>query len=126
MADTYNALARNKKCDYLMDYTNDIILVIDPSGNIIEANKAALSAYGYKQSEFTAMTIFDLYEKKDLPMLKKFLSERLYNGISFKAAQIKKDGRRFYAESCWYRLESDSFNAFSKNRQLIVCVKRCD
>jgi PAS domain S-box-containing protein len=40
---------------YLARYANDIILLLDAKGNIVEANDRAVEAYGYERSELLAL-----------------------------------------------------------------------
>jgi two-component system, cell cycle sensor histidine kinase and response regulator CckA len=46
--------------DYLTKYANDIILLVDSTGKIIEVNERAISAYGYTRDEFLGMDAQDL------------------------------------------------------------------
>lgn len=45
---------------YLSRFANDIILMMDHGGRILEANDRALTAYGYSREELLRMTIRDL------------------------------------------------------------------
>ncbi|HXU94316.1 MAG TPA: PAS domain S-box protein [Gallionella sp.] len=49
-----------KHYEYLTKYANDIILVTDEAGRVIEANARALQAYGYSLEEFRQMQIRSL------------------------------------------------------------------
>jgi PAS domain S-box-containing protein len=46
--------------DYLSRFANDIILLIDESGRIVEANDRATATYGYSREELERLTIRDL------------------------------------------------------------------
>ncbi|HTG01434.1 MAG TPA: PAS domain S-box protein, partial [Nitrospirota bacterium] len=46
--------------DYLSKYANDIILITDYSGKIIEANDRAAAVYGYRRDELLQLTFCDL------------------------------------------------------------------
>ncbi|WP_168205984.1 PAS domain S-box protein [Geobacter sp. FeAm09] len=47
--------------DSLFNSSNDAMLIIEPhSGNIVDANPAAVSFYGYPKEQLTAMRIFDI------------------------------------------------------------------
>ena len=46
--------------DYLSRFANDIILLMDDAGRIIEANDRAVTAYGYSREELLERTIRDL------------------------------------------------------------------
>jgi len=57
-----------EKYSNLFRYSNDIILIHDKEGNIIDLNEKALTEFGYKMSEILNMNISDLYapEAKDI------------------------------------------------------------
>jgi len=45
----------------LFDSSTDAMLIVEPdSGNIVDANPAAISFYGYSRAQLTAMRIFDI------------------------------------------------------------------
>ena len=46
--------------DYLSRFANDVILLMDEAGHIIEANDRALDVYGYTRDEFLALSLRDL------------------------------------------------------------------
>ncbi len=46
--------------DYLTRYANDIILLCDEQGNILEANERAVAAYGYDRETLLKMNLRDL------------------------------------------------------------------
>lgn len=53
-----------KHLEYLTRYANDIILLTNGSGRIIEANDRAISEYGYTQEQFLNLKISDLYSER--------------------------------------------------------------
>jgi PAS domain S-box-containing protein len=44
----------------LLETTKDIVLLIEPEGKVVEANQAALKAYGYSREELLSLKIIDL------------------------------------------------------------------
>jgi PAS domain S-box-containing protein len=52
--------------DYLSRFANDVILLMDEAGHIIEANDRALDVYGYTRDEFLALSIRDLLHPSEL------------------------------------------------------------
>ena len=53
-----------KRYEYLASYANDIILVTDVEGRVIEANARAIEAYGYSEEEFLQMDIRGLCDRQ--------------------------------------------------------------
>ncbi len=51
--------------DYLSHYANDIILLANSQGRIIEANQRAASAYGYSRDELLGLSLADLGQKQE-------------------------------------------------------------
>jgi len=51
------------KYQVLLENARDIILFMDMEGNILEANKAAVRAYGYTREELLALKIVDIREQ---------------------------------------------------------------
>jgi PAS domain S-box-containing protein len=75
----------------------DIILFVDMNGNIIEANNAALNAYGYKSDELLNRSIFEI--SKDFTLTEEMIEEALAKGISFEDMNYRKDGTSFPVET---------------------------
>jgi PAS domain S-box-containing protein len=87
--------------DYLSQYANDIILLLDARGRIIEANDRASDSLGYSGDELLQMSIEDLYDTKEtgaLPQRWASVKERGPQGLVFEAEYLRKDGRRFPVE----------------------------
>lgn len=80
----------------IIDTLRDIIFVMDYSGNIIFANKAAVNTYGYSYEEFLNMNILQL-KNVDKSSKVKFDEAKL-NNIDIESLQYKKDGSTFVAE----------------------------
>jgi PAS domain S-box-containing protein len=76
----------------------DIVLMIRPTGEIVEANAAAARAYGYAQSELLTMKIADLRASESLTELPQQLEQANLNGILFETVHRRKDGTTFDAE----------------------------
>ncbi|WP_005035712.1 PAS domain S-box protein [Holophaga foetida] len=49
-----------KRLDYLSRFANDIVLLVDEDGRILDANDRACSAYGYTREELLALSIRDI------------------------------------------------------------------
>jgi PAS domain S-box-containing protein len=80
----------------LSEKAMDIFLFIAIDGRIVEANAAALAAYGYTREELLTMTIFDLRggETEAKPQL----AEAFTQGVHFETTHYRKDGSSFPVE----------------------------
>ncbi len=86
--------------DYLTKYANDIILLMDAQGQIIEANARAVSAYGYPYEELLRLNARDLRE----PEVRSLLAEQMTqivrsDGLVFETIHLRKDGASFPVEA---------------------------
>ncbi|NTW05176.1 MAG: PAS domain S-box protein [Peptococcaceae bacterium] len=95
--------------------TKDIIIISDNLGNIIEANEAAISAYGYSYKEITALNIKDLLRISDSFIDQ--LSEEYLNSISVGSLNYRKNGD-------FFPVEISSKGADIEGRTLIVSIIR--
>ena len=86
--------------DYLSRYANDIILLGDEKGNIINANERAIVTYGYSSKALLKMNIRDLRiteERDKLAGQMKQAGDKL--GLIFETIHQKKDGSIFPVEA---------------------------
>ncbi len=87
-----------KRYTFFKETARDIILVIKEDGNIIEANSAAVSAYGYSYDELLKMNIADIRGSNFdcvMPVDKK---DQYTQGVLFETLHKRKDGKTFYVE----------------------------
>lgn len=95
---SHQALA--ERFDYLTKYANDIIILANNDGRIIEANDRAVSTYGYSQKELQAMNLLDLRIPDAAPLLSRQMREaEEHNGIVFETVHRRKDGSIFPVET---------------------------
>ncbi|WHH59012.1 PAS domain S-box protein [Petroclostridium sp. X23] len=80
----------------LTEKAKDIILFVGLDGKILDANHAAVQAYGYTYQELTALTVYNLREPGSLP--KNQLKQAQDEGIFFETVHIRKDGSCFPVE----------------------------
>lgn len=81
----------------LSEQARDIMLFVNMEGRIIEANHAAILAYGYSKSELLRMTLSDLRQGDgDGALLQLKLAERA--GVLFETTHYRKDGTSFPVE----------------------------
>ncbi|HJV49517.1 MAG TPA: PAS domain S-box protein [Geothrix sp.] len=88
-----------QRFEWLMREANDIILLTDDQGVILEANLQAVTSYGYDLPELLGMNILELRpaesraEGQDL-----FRRTKAQTSLRFESVHRRKDGRRFPVE----------------------------
>ena len=82
----------------LSEQTRDLILFIRSDGHIIEANRAALAAYGYERETLLTMTIYDLRDAATVPLVPLQMAQADTQGIRFETVHRRKDGGTFPVE----------------------------
>ena len=87
--------------DYLSRYANDIILLSDAAGRIMEANDRAVESHGYTGDELRRMNVAGLRASDEAAALTATwakLKEKGAEGLVFEAEHVRKDGSRFPVE----------------------------
>ena len=87
-----------KKYQILSDYARDIILFMRSNGQIFEANKSAVSTYGYSYDELTSMNIRAIRKQSLDDQIAKQLENASEKGILFETIHYRKDGSSFPVE----------------------------
>ena len=85
--------------DYLSRFANDIILMVDESGRILEANDRAAATYGYSREELLQKNIRDLRHPSsegDFERQWKEVGER--GSLVFESVHQRSDGQAFAVE----------------------------
>lgn len=100
---------------HLAEITDDIILFIDMDGRIINANQAAINAYGYSYEELCSINIKDIRE--DWGYTKKQMEIANKTGIFFEALHRRKDGSCFDVEVSSRGIDMD-------NKRILVSIVR--
>jgi PAS domain S-box-containing protein len=88
-----------QRYDLLSTYANDIILLVHPEGNILDANERAVAAYGYTREELLQLTVRDIRSPEtwnDLP--KQMQQVMALKGLVFETVHRRKDGSTFPVE----------------------------
>ncbi len=101
-----------KRYSYLMKNANDIILLINEGGKIIDANDRALSVYGYSREELLERNVFDIRSEESGELVTKQMEEvRIRGGLIFETVHRKKDRSLFPVEvsSCLIEIENSIF-----------------
>ena len=85
--------------ELLAEHARDIVLFIRrDDGRIMEANAAAVSAYGYTHEELLVLTIHDLRASNTRELTPAQMAEAERNGILFETCHRCKDGMTFPVE----------------------------
>ena len=83
---------------FLLDNVRDIILFVETDGRVVEANRAALNAYGFSREELLGKTIFDLRADLSRPVVASQMATAGAEGLLFEAIHRRKDGSVFPVE----------------------------
>jgi len=85
--------------DYLAKYGSDIVLLMSSSGQLLEANDSAVSAYGYSHQELVQLNIKDLRAPETLAIAQQQLQSAMReSGLLFETVHKRKDGSQFPVE----------------------------
>lgn len=86
-------------CEVFMENANDIIVLTDAEGNILEANKKAISVYGYTLEDLKELNVKDLRSKETQGTFQKdFDKSKTEDGNIYETIHVKKDGTDFPVE----------------------------
>lgn len=87
-------------------YANDIILLLDTDGKIIQANERAISTYGYKKEELLSMDIKHILAHDERQFIQNRMNRILNSdeGYLIESAHLKKNGTIFPVEVSARRL----------------------
>jgi len=89
-----------ERFEYLTKYANDIILLLDEQGRIVEANERAVKAYGYSREELLQSTLHDLLVPEERPEGASFMEAvRAHNGHVYETRHLRRDATSFPVES---------------------------
>ena len=88
-----------RRYDLLASQSRDIILFMRPDdGRIVEANAAAVNAYGYTHEELLTLSIHDLRGTDTQGLIAAQMAEADARGILFETVHRRKDGSTFPVE----------------------------
>ncbi len=84
----------------LAEHTRDVIVFLQPDGQIIEVNQAAVNTYGYERCELLQMNIQDLrvQDSQTTTSLPKQIEQRSPESILFTTTHRRADGSTFPVE----------------------------
>jgi PAS domain S-box-containing protein len=91
--------ALTKHYEYLTKYANDIILMSDDKGKLVEVNERAVSSYGYSRDELLHLNLFDLAAPGSRSMTGGQIGGiKSEGGQVFDSVHRRKDGSTFPVE----------------------------
>lgn len=91
--------ALERKLELLGRYGNDIVLVLDADGRVLEANDRAVEAYQYAREELRGLRINDLRAPEGMDEFQRqFEQVKHENTLRFKTRHLKRDGTTFPVE----------------------------
>ena len=83
----------------LVEQARDIVLLMDPNGRIVEANRAAEAAYGYRHAELLGMTVNDMNAPDSLvDVERQWAAAADTEGVLFETRHRHRNGRVFPVE----------------------------
>jgi PAS domain S-box-containing protein len=91
--------------DFAAAFVRDILLVIAPDGRLVDANPAALEAYGYSLEELLTLKIYDLRALDTVASVSAQMRQAEAGGIQFESVHRRKDGTLFPCEVSSQRAE---------------------
>jgi two-component system, cell cycle sensor histidine kinase and response regulator CckA len=98
--------------DYAVKYANDIIILINMDGRIVDANDQACKTYGYSRQEISRLTIHDLRSPASRSMVDAQMNQvQRTDGLVFEVEHVRKDGTIFPVEvsSRFIKIEGSRF-----------------
>jgi phosphoserine phosphatase RsbU/P len=81
-----------------LDAVQDVILITDSQGALLDANKAAEDVYGYQRSEFLSLCMRDLHASESVHDFNRQFQGAFDGGITFETIHARKDGSAFPVE----------------------------
>lgn len=103
--DTPFPAGMSNECRLLFERVRDIVLFVDIDGRIIEANEAAVVAYGRPREALLGLALTELRAPETLPALRTQFDKALSEGVLFETAHVRADGSRFPVEVSARRAE---------------------
>lgn len=92
-------LALASRCATLIEEARDIVLLIDPAGRIVEANRAAEASYGWSRAELLGMMVRDLRASENLDDVERqWQASASAKGVLFETTHRHRDGNVFPVE----------------------------
>ncbi len=101
-----------KRYQLLAEHTRDIILFIQPDGQIIEANQAAVEAYGYERTQLLGLNFQALQVSTTTKALPEQMADAVNQSRLFETIARHKNGSTFPVEVSWQSEVIDQSRVF--------------
>lgn len=89
--DRKHAEAVKARYELIAEYARDPLLLIALTGEIVEANRAAATFYGYTRDELIGKRLYVL-RQEDVEVVDLQMQQALKGGVLFEATHVRKDG----------------------------------
>ncbi len=108
---------REERRNYVRRHINEIVLLVDEQGRIVEANEQASAAYGYTPEELTHLSIRDLLAESELELISGTLQDLWENGSqTIEGRHRRKDGSSLPVEVSTRRFDEGEEKIRVKHR----------
>jgi len=101
----------------LSEHARDIMLFIGQDGRVVEANRAAVAAYGYDRDALLGKTIYDLRDPASAPAVDAQMEQADSSGILFETVHRRADGTLF-------PVEVSAIGALIDRRRVLISIIR--
>ncbi|EAT16629.1 EAL domain-containing protein [Desulfuromonas acetoxidans] len=88
----------SQRFDNLTRFANDLVLLVDAQGQIIDANERALDTYGYPEDELKTFKLKDLCDLSQQECDLFWEQLKVEQGVRFETMQFRQDGSTFPVE----------------------------
>lgn len=97
--------ALRKHFEYLTRFANDIVLLLDDVGCVVEANERAVEAYGYPRSKLIGLGVRDLRVRETMADFDNQWQTAFNAGIIFETRHRRSNGSEFPVEVSARRID---------------------
>ena len=98
VSDRRKVEALEARSSALFEHSRDILLLLTWDGRILDANPAAVRAYGYPRDELVHLKVSDLRDPATLPEVERQIERAQHDGIFFETRHRRRDGDIFPVE----------------------------
>ncbi|WP_406697435.1 PAS domain S-box protein [Singulisphaera sp. Ch08] len=98
VADRRNAARLLDRYRLLSEHARDIVLFVRSDGRIVEANDAAVAAYGYDRDTLLRMSILELRDSNTTSLVPDQMAQADGQGLTFETMHRRKNGSTFPVE----------------------------
>jgi PAS domain S-box-containing protein len=105
---TARAMEMEARLGWASDFANDIILLLDADGRLLDVNERATTAYGYTRAELLAKNVRDLRRDDAATVAafnRQFATTLARRSLIFETEHIRRDGSTFPVEISSRRVE---------------------